>query len=308
MTTTDRAQLADFLRTRREALQPEDVGLPRGPRRRTRGLRREEVAALCAMSADYYTRIEQQRGPLPSPPMLAAIARGLRLSLAERDHLFRLAGHRAPGRPAGRGAGGAPGSGGPPGGGGAEAEHVSPGVMRVLDRLNDTPAQVVTSLGETLVQTRLAVALLGDETRFTGPARSGIHRWFTDPASRLLYPEADHDRVGRVMTSNLRAAYARDGAGSFAAEILDALLAAEARGEEGGREFGALWRRHEIGLRWQEPKRIAHPDLGVLTLHCQVLHDAEQDHALLVFTATPGTESHEKLQLLPVLGDRQPST
>jgi transcriptional regulator with XRE-family HTH domain len=86
----DREQLADFLRTRREALQPEDVGLPRGQRRRTGGLRREEVAALCGMSADYYSRIEQQRGSRPSEPMLAAIARGLHLSLDERDHLFRL--------------------------------------------------------------------------------------------------------------------------------------------------------------------------------------------------------------------------
>jgi hypothetical protein len=71
----DRAQLADFLRTRREALQPEDVGLPRGPRRRTRGLRREEAAALSGMSTDYYSRLEQQRGPQPSEQMLGAIAR-----------------------------------------------------------------------------------------------------------------------------------------------------------------------------------------------------------------------------------------
>jgi transcriptional regulator with XRE-family HTH domain len=86
----DRAELADFLRTRREALQPEDVGLPRTRRRRTGGLRREEVAALSSMSTDYYSRIEQQRGPRPSEQMLAAIAHGLRLSLDERDHLFRL--------------------------------------------------------------------------------------------------------------------------------------------------------------------------------------------------------------------------
>ena len=87
----DRARLADYLRTRREALQPEDVGLPRGPRRRTRGLRREEVAVLSDMSIDYYTRLEQPRGPHPSEQMLGALARGLRLSLEERDHLFELA-------------------------------------------------------------------------------------------------------------------------------------------------------------------------------------------------------------------------
>lgn len=77
----DQAQLADFLRRRREALQPEDVGLSRGPRRRTDGLRREEVAALCDMSVDYYSRLEQQRGPRPSEQILAAIARGLRMTL-----------------------------------------------------------------------------------------------------------------------------------------------------------------------------------------------------------------------------------
>jgi transcriptional regulator with XRE-family HTH domain len=94
----DRAQLADFLRTRREWMQPEDVGLPRGLRRRAGGLRREEVAALSGMSADYYSRIEQQRGPHPSEQILAAIARGLHLSLDERDHVFRLAGYAIPRR------------------------------------------------------------------------------------------------------------------------------------------------------------------------------------------------------------------
>ena len=94
----DRALLADFLRARREVLQPEDVGLPRGPRRRTGGLRREEVAALASMSTDFYTRLEQRRGSRPSEAMVGSIARALRLTLDERDHLFRLAGHTAPAR------------------------------------------------------------------------------------------------------------------------------------------------------------------------------------------------------------------
>jgi len=115
----DRAQLADFLRTRREALQPEDVGLPRGRRRRTSGLRREEVAALCGMSSDYYSRIEQQRGPNPSEQMLTAIARGLHLSPDERDHLFRLAGHAVPQRT-------------------SRSDQVSSAMMRILDRLGHT--------------------------------------------------------------------------------------------------------------------------------------------------------------------------
>ncbi|MEC3982183.1 helix-turn-helix transcriptional regulator [Amycolatopsis sp. H20-H5] len=277
----DRAQLADFLRTRREALQPEDVGLPRGQRRRTRGLRREEVATLCAMSADYYSRIEQQRGPQPSESMLAAIARGLHLSIDERDHLFRLAGHNVPSRS------------GP-------GDHVGPGILRILDRLDDTPAQVISGLAETLAQTRLAVALLGDETAYTGPARSQIYRWFTDPLTRRIYPEDDHAMHSRYLASDLRGVYSHQGAGSRAGQIVDALL-------ERSPEFATLWSAHEISVRTHDqPKRIRHPELGILELHCQVLHDPDQTQALLVFTATPGTESHEKLKLLSVLGDRQP--
>jgi transcriptional regulator with XRE-family HTH domain len=130
----DRELLADFLRARRRALQPEDVGLPRGERRRTGGLRREEVAALAGMSADYYSRMEQQRGPVPSEQMLAALARALRLSLSERDHLFGLGAHPPPRRV-------------------LREDHLSPTMMRIMDRLFDTPALVMSRFGETLLQT-----------------------------------------------------------------------------------------------------------------------------------------------------------
>lgn len=275
----DRAQLSDFLRTRRAALQPEDVGLPRGQRRRTGGLRREEVAALCQMSTDYYSRIEQQRSTMPSEQMLDSIARGLRLSLDERDHLFRLAGHNTPQRA-------------------LRSDHINPGLMRILDRLADTPAQVITGLAETLVQTRPAVALLGNETGFTGLARSMLYRWFTDPASRRIYPVEDHPMRSRIFTADLRTAYSRLGRPSKAAAIVDALLAQS-------REFEELWSAHEIGITHSDFKRIQHPEVGVLELYCQVLFDLGQAQALLVFTAVPGSESHEKLQLLSVIGEQR---
>ncbi|MET9555547.1 helix-turn-helix transcriptional regulator [Streptomyces sp. NPDC006645] len=274
----DRAGLAAFLRARREALQPEDVGLPRGRRRRTGGLRREEVAALSDMSADYYGRIEQPRGPNPSEQMLAALARGLRLSLEERDHLFRLAGHPAPGRV--------------PGG-----DHINPGIMRILDRLEDTAAQVVNNRGETLRQTRMAVALLGDETAFTGRARSLHYRWFTDPASRLLRPESDHATHSRLLVADLHGVHARGGEDSPVAELVDALLAT-------GTEFASLWRERPVLAPYCAPKRLSHPRLGPLELHCQTLVDPDQSQKLLVFTAAPGSESHDKLQLLSVIGDQ----
>ncbi|WP_422734215.1 helix-turn-helix transcriptional regulator [Micromonospora sp. WMMD558] len=272
----DRARLAEFLRTRREALQPEDVGLPRGQRRRrTGGLRREEVAALSDMSTDYYSRIEQQRGPHPSEQMLAAIARGLRLSLEERDHLFQLGGYPTPRR--------AP-----------RTDHINPGMMRIFDGLGDAAAQVVSSLGETLIQTRLASALLGDETGYTGLARSLHYRWFADPVSRRVYPVEEHPRQSRLIAADLHRAYTRDGRDSRAGQIVDALLARSP-------EFAALWREHPVPGPYCGPKSIQHPQLGFLELHCQILVDPDQSQALQVFTATPGSESHEKLQLLSVV-------
>lgn len=275
----DRPQLAEFLRRRREALQPEDVGMPRGQRRRTRGLRREEVAVLCHMSTDYYSRLEQERGPQPSEQMIASIAQGLHLTVAERDHLFRLAGHQPPAR-------------------GPSSEHVSPGMLRILDRLVDTPAEIVTELGETLRQTPPHVALVGDRTRFTGPERSVGYRWFTDPAARDLHLPEDRAFLSRMYAAGLRGIAAMRGPTSRAAELADLLLG---RSEE----FATLWADHEIGLEPDEVKRYDHPEVGRLDLNCQVLFDPHQSHRLLVYTADPGTESHERLQVLSVIGTQQ---
>ena len=273
----DRAQLADFLRARREALQPEDVGLPRGPRRRTGGLRREEVAALAGMSADYVGRIEQQRGPHPSEPMLAALARGLRMNLDERDHLFRLGGYVPPGR-AGR------------------HQHVDAGLMRILDRLQDTPAMVLGAAGECLALTPPAAAVFGDASREEGLARSAVHRWFTDPSSREVYPAEDRDVRGAEMVADLRAALARHGEGSSAGEVVAALTRESA-------EFREVWSRHDVRHKHSQRKRLVH-DVGVLEVYCTTLVDDEHTQALLVFTAAT-QETAEMLRLLTVLGAEQ---
>ena len=272
----DRVGLAEFLRRRRESLQPEDVGLPRGSRRRTAGLRREEAAALCHMSTDYYARLERQRGPHPSEQMIASIAQGLHLSLDERDHLHRLAGHQPPPR-------------------GASSEHISPGLLRIFDRLGDTPAEIVTELGETLRQTPLAVALVGDATRYSGPARSRGYRWFTDPSARELYVPEDRARLSRMYAAGLRALIALRGPGSRAAQLGDLLL-------ERSEEFRSLWEVHEVGIHLDEVKRYQHPEVGRIELNCQTLVDPHQAHRLMVYTAAPDTESYEKLQVLAVIG------
>ncbi|MGW4242928.1 helix-turn-helix transcriptional regulator [Nocardia sp. NPDC004722] len=274
--TLDRIALGTFLRARRTALQPEDVGLHRGSRRRTSGLRREEVAELCGMSADYLARLERGSGPQPSQQMVAAIARGLRLTPDERDHLFLLCGYRSPRTR-------------------LRTEHVSPGLLRILDRLQDTPAQVMGPLGETLLQTPPAVALLGEQTRYTGASRSAPYRWFTDPAARERYLADDHDLNGRINVALLRAATAKDGPRSPAARLVAKLAHDSA-------EFARLWNRHEVGLRWNHAKRFVHPHVGRIDLFCQTLQDPDQSQSLLIFTATPGTDDHEKLTLLSVLG------
>ncbi|MGV9801195.1 helix-turn-helix transcriptional regulator [Mycobacterium sp. NPDC003449] len=277
----DRAGLAEFLLRRREALQPEDVGLPRGQRRRTKGLRREEIAALCHMSTDYYARLERERGPQPSEQMVASIAQGLHLSRDERDHLFRLAGHQAPAR-------------------GPGTDHIGPGMLRILDRLTDTAAEIVTELGETLRQTPLGVALVGDNCRYTGPARSIGYRWFTEPAARDLYPGEDHEFYSRMYVSGLRGVLTLRGPGSKAAGLAELLT-------DRSEEFRDLWKEHEVGIRPREIKRYQHPDVGALELNCQILLDPEASHSLLVYTAIPGSESYEKLQLLSVVGAVSPA-
>jgi transcriptional regulator with XRE-family HTH domain len=275
-------ELADFLRARREALQPEDAGIFRGPRRRTRGLRREEVAELAGMSTDYYARLERGTAPHPSEQIVAAMARALRLSLEERDHLFTLAHHTVPRRV-------------------LRSDHISPGLMRILDRLEDTPAQIMSALGETLAQTPLAVTLLGEQTHLVGLERSNIYRWFTDLTSRQIYPESDHAGHGRVFTAQLRQVVAQNGPESSAMALAQRLLHVSA-------EFAAVWKDHEIGLTFTEQKTLSHPEVGSLILHCQALLDPDQQQSLLVFTATPGSESYDKLQLLAVIGNQRLSS
>ncbi|OII23182.1 helix-turn-helix transcriptional regulator [Curtobacterium sp. MCBA15_013] len=275
----DRPGLADFLRRRRELLRPEDVGLGSGQRRRTPGLRREEVAALAGMSADYYTRLEQQRGPQPSEQMVAAIARALRCSLDERDHLFRLAGHNAPARV-------------------HRSDHVDPAILRVLDRLEDTPAIVVNDLGETLVENRLGAALLGTTTGLPGNERYQPWRWFMTGYERAKYAPEEHERLARAQVAALRAAVGAAGpTDTRAAELIADL-------EVNSADFRALWSLHEVASRWEDHKTFVHPELGRITVDCQVLHTTSQTQALLLFTAPTGSEDAQKLELLGVVGQQ----
>ncbi|WP_042376982.1 helix-turn-helix transcriptional regulator [Gordonia alkanivorans] len=276
----DRDALAGFLVSRRNNLQPSDVGLVTGARRRTAGLRREEIAQLATMSTDYYTRLEQRRGPQPSTQMLAALARALRLTPDERDYMYRVAGHSAPDRVVG-------------------SDYIAPGLLRVLDRLTGTPALILSALGETLVQNDSARALFGDVSHLTGFERSAIYRWFIQPdVERRRYPEDDHDRQSRAQVASLRAAYGVMGARSRAGEMVRELCR---RSEE----FAALWETHLVSRRFEDHKTLIHPELGHIEVDCQALFTEDEAQVLLVLTAAPRTDAAEKIELLNVLGTQQ---
>ncbi|MFC7895922.1 helix-turn-helix transcriptional regulator [Streptomyces sp. NPDC057381] len=280
MSAVKYAELGAFLRSRRERIRPSDVGLPAGPRRRVPGLRREEVAQLAGASVDYYNELERGAGSQPSEQMIAALARALRLSADERDYLYRLADRPVPVQ-------------------GGAASHVHPGMLDLLGRMPSTPAQVITDLHVTLVQNPLAVALLGDHSGFRGPRASFVHRWFTEPDARRLYPEADHEGKSRSFVADLRAAAARrDAKDPEVGSMIRTLLAVSP-------EFAALWADHEVAFRREDRKRLVHPALGVIEVNCLHLFSEDGRQRLLWFTPAVGTESAGLLELLAVVGTQE---
>ena len=276
----DCGRVAELLRARRRILQPEDVGFARGKRRRTPGLRLEEVAELCSISTTYYSRLERSRNgraPRPSPAILAGIARGLRLTRKERDRLFAAAGYSAVSEEG--------------------CEHVDPGVLLLLDRLGDTPAHAVGQLGEALWQTTASRFLIGDLRRHRGRARSGYYRWFLDPRERQRYAPSDHRAISVEIAGDLRQALSSRRVSQSVRDLVDHLLS---RSEE----FATLWKYGELGDEpfTIEPRSFIHPSLGSLVLQREVLTVADCGQRVVVYYAIPGSADDMSLRLLSVVG------
>ena len=187
-----RSGLGAFLRSRRERITPADVGLPAGRRRRTPGLRREEVAQLAFISTEYYTRLEQARGPSPSREVLAGLARALRLSDAERVHLHHLAG-MPPGPPPG------------------PSRDVRPSILDLVRRLPLAAAGVMSAIYEVLAWNDLAAALMEDFSAVPPRDRNLARRAFLGPHpdGRRLYGLSDAGEFAHSVAVGLRAAVAR---------------------------------------------------------------------------------------------------
>ena len=270
------AEFALFLRSRRERLSPEDSGLPPSTkRRRTPGLRREEVAQLAGVSVDYYVRLEQGRKLRPSPAVLKALARALQLEPDEFQHMVtllnqgsRTAAPRAP-------------------------ERVRPGVRRLLEQLDPTPAFVLGRRMDVLAWNTMAAALFGDFGSVPASRRNMIWLLFLHPSARSRYVNwADN---ARESIAHLRAAYGRHPDDPAMAELVDELSAKSV-------EFRELWARHDVREKGHGRKVLDHPDVGRLELEYETLrlHD-DDDQFLVTFTAEADSPSQAALDLLAVL-------
>ncbi|MDF5752282.1 helix-turn-helix transcriptional regulator [Spongiactinospora sp. TRM90649] len=270
----DRRQLAEFLRSRRARVTPREVGLPDGGRRRTPGLRRQEVAQLAGMSIDYYIRLEQGRGPNPSRQVLGALARALMLSADERAHLFHLSGDSIP-----------------PSAAHAAPARVPEAVRALLDSLEDVPAYVLDVKYDILAWNRMAELIMG-ELGAPGAERNVIRQVFVGPQP-FAFVSHGEERCGfaRTAVADLRASAARyphdPGIRALVAEML-ALSP----------EFSELWSRHEVAVRTDQRKLAYHPDVGEFQLICQVLHMPDRDQRVVFYTELPGEGHGGVLRLL----------
>ena len=270
----DRRQLGDFLRRRREQLSPADVGLLVGGRRRTPGLRRDEVATLAHMSAVYYERLEQGRGPVPSASVLAGIADALRLTTDERNHMHTLAGKASPAI-SGRGG------------------DVDPGLEYVLRSVEETtPASITDDLSNVVAQNWLNLELFGEFTGLPGRGSNLIWRWFTSAEWRhYLEPAGQHEGTGQFYVADLRAAIARRGHDREAVALVDDL-------REASPEFARIWDQHNVSALYCTTKAVHEARVGRLDLDCAVVTSPLSQQRLLLLRPVPGTPARERLERL----------
>ncbi len=274
----NREELAAFLRTRRDRLRPADVGMPDVARRRTPGLRRQEVAQLAGMSVDYYIRLEQGRGPHPSRQVLAAIGRALMLSADEREYLFRLAGQSPP-----------PTVG--------PSREISPGIRNLLDSLPDTPAYVVDAKYDILAWNQLATFFVGDLSELPDSDRNMIRWIFRLPATEVPWSDPETVRFTRSTVADLRAAYGRYPFDQGMRDLVTEMLALSG-------EFAQMWAAHDVESRRPLMKRFDHPIAGPLEFECQILHVGDTGQRLIVYCAAPGSVTQAAFRRLAAEGSR----
>ncbi|MET9290631.1 helix-turn-helix transcriptional regulator [Streptomyces sp. NPDC003077] len=274
----DKRELGAFLRSRRERLRPQDVGLPSGPRRRTPGLRREETAVLAHISTEYYVRLEQGRAPRPSAEVLAGIAGALRLTDAESDHLHVLAG-TAPTRTR------------------LHRRDVRPSILALLERLPRTAGFVVSAAFEVLAWNDLAAALMEDFAQLAPEDRNLARRAFPGPehSDTPLYGISDAAEFRHQVVMKLHATLARYPTDPAVTGLVDEL-------RDTSPDFARLWERRDVQPAPMLTKTFRHPAVGDVTVDCDTLTLTDRDQHLVLYSAPPGSPGAEALALLNVLG------
>lgn len=267
--------LGDFLRARRAAMDPEQLGIHDASPRRVPGLRREELSALAGVSSDYYTRLEQGRPITPSESVLDALADALRLDPAERSYLHAVARRPAAARRR------AP----------RAVQKVRPGVHALLARLGDTPAFVMGRRTDILATNRMARALLADFDAMPVKDRNAARWVMLDEAARSLFAES-WERVASVFVGTLRMDAARHPDDTRTAELVGELSMKSA-------SFRRWWAVQKVVQVGHETKVIHHPIVGRLTLRTEALtFPDDPDQTLLTYLADPGSPSDEALNVL----------
>ncbi|MGN9846668.1 helix-turn-helix domain-containing protein [Nonomuraea sp. H19] len=272
-----RAELSEFLRTRRARLRPEDVGLPDfGRHRRVPGLRREELAQLAGVSVAYYTRLEQGNGRNVSAEILDAIARALRLSDAEHAHLTHLAKPKQKKKPAVR------------------AQQVRGPLRTLLDTMDGVPAILVGRRSDILAWNRMAAAVFGDWAELPAHERNWARLVFLRPEYRDLFVDWEHKAIDVV-------AQLRMDAGSHPDDPRLSALVGELSVKS--EEFRRLWATHDVKDKCHGIQRLHHPLVGELDLRLESFHLADDhEQTLATYHAEPGSPSAEALRLLASWG------
>lgn len=260
--------LADFLRKRRASLAPSEVGLPPGSRRRTPGLRREEVAQLANIGTSWYVWLEQGRDVHPSAQVLESVAQALRLTENERRHLFLLAGQPLP----------SPAS--------PLEEYVSPALRQMLDDLNPTPACVIGRRWDYLAWNRAADAVFAISEASPPYTRNVIWKFFTNPATRELFTHWEH--MARGLLAEFRTSCARYPGDAWLTDLIEDL-------KQASPEFCRWWPHHEASNLVDSGKIIEHPALGHLEFKHLTLH-VFNDPDIRVTVYIPDAQTRAKLQ------------
>lgn len=276
LTVSATGELAAILRVWRERLTPQMAGLPAYTSRRTNGLRREELAVLASVSADYIVRLEQGRSAAPSVQVCVSLARALQLSDTEQEYLFRLAGHATSG---------------------GITRMVPASIRRLVERTNDRPVAVFDAMWNILLWNPMWTALMGDPSSAREADRNLLWLHFTGTSECHLHDPRSPEALDASLVGDLRRSAGRYPDDSRLQQLV-------ARLQDVSPQFARLWQRHEVDEHGPTIRQVVHSEVGALDLDCDILTTQRHDLRIMMYTAEPGSESDSKLALLGTIGNQ----